>query len=252
MDDLDPFKIFMEIQLGLPRNGPGSLAATRKAFSLLKGLPDAPEMIEMGAGQGAASLELLRLTKGRLTAVDLMKPFLDRLEEHAEGEGMTGERLRTLCADFEDLHLPKGAFDLLWSEGAVYHLGFEEGLARWRPLLAQGGYAAVSDCAWKVEDPSLEPRAFWDNAYPSMGTAAQNKARAERAGFEVLDIFWLEESDWRTEYYTPMKARIRALLPEYQGSDTALAVFKEAEEEMELFERFQDQYGYCFFILRAL
>lgn len=251
MDDLDPFKIFMEIQLGLPRNGPGSLAATRKAFSLLQGLPEVPEMIEMGAGQGATSMELLRLTKGRLTAVDLMKPFLDKLEEHAEGEGITGERLRTLCADFEDLHLPEGVFDLLWSEGAIYNLGFEEGLSLWRPLLAEGGFAVISDCMWKVDDPSLELRHFWDEAYPSMGTLAQNKARAERAGFDVLGDFWLGADDWWAEYHTPMKARIRELLPDYENSETALAVFKEQEEEMELFERFEDQYGYGFFILRA-
>ena len=48
-----------------------------------------------------------------------------------------------------------------------------------------------------------------------------------------------------------MKDRIRALLPDYAGAPEALAVFKEEEEEMELFERFQDQYGYCFFVLQA-
>ena len=251
MSDLDPFKIFMEIQLGLPRNGPGSREATRAAFKLLPPLPSEPEILDLGAGQGAATLELLRLTDGRVTAVDIMKPFLDRLEANAEGEGVPETRLRTLCADFEDLHLPQGVFDLIWSEGAIYNLGFEEGLALWRPFLAPGRYAVVSDCIWKTDEPSLEIRHFWDEAYPSMGTLAENAARAQRAGFEVLGTHWLTEDDWWTEYYGPMKDRIRALLPDYAGAPEALAVFKEEEEEMELFERFQDQYGYCFFVLQA-
>src|SRR5690606_41738590 len=64
-------------QLGLPRNGPGSGAATEAAFAMLPALPDRPEIADLGCGQGASAFDLLRLTNGRVTAVDLFEP-LDR------------------------------------------------------------------------------------------------------------------------------------------------------------------------------
>ncbi|MBO6905777.1 MAG: class I SAM-dependent methyltransferase, partial [Parvibaculum sp.] len=84
MSEFDPFKVFLELQLGLPRNGPGSRAATEAAFAMLPALPEKPEIADLGCGQGASTFELLRLTKGRVTAVDLFKPFLEKLGERAE------------------------------------------------------------------------------------------------------------------------------------------------------------------------
>jgi hypothetical protein len=45
------------------------------------------------------------------------------------------------------VELPPGSVDLLWSEGAIYLLGFEDGLRRFRPCLAPGGLAAVTECS---------------------------------------------------------------------------------------------------------
>jgi hypothetical protein len=35
MSELDPFELFLDLQLALPRNGPGSAVATEIAFSML-------------------------------------------------------------------------------------------------------------------------------------------------------------------------------------------------------------------------
>ena len=117
--EADPFRVFLEMQLKLTRNAPGSDRTTRAMFESLKGLPEEPEILCMGCGQGVEVVELLRRSKGRATAVDIMKPFIAKLEAKAETAGISGERLRTVCSDFEALELPEGIFDLLWSEGAV-------------------------------------------------------------------------------------------------------------------------------------
>jgi hypothetical protein len=35
--------------------------------------------------------------------------------------------------------------DLIWSEGAIYNIGFERGLREWRKYLKAEGYIAVSE-----------------------------------------------------------------------------------------------------------
>jgi hypothetical protein len=43
----------------------------------------------------------------------------------------------------EDLHLEASSLDLIWSEGAIYNMGFEKGLQSWHQFLKTGGYIAV-------------------------------------------------------------------------------------------------------------
>lgn len=38
--------------------------------------------------------------------------------------------------------------DLIWSEGAVYTIGFERGINEWYKFLKHGGYIAISEASW--------------------------------------------------------------------------------------------------------
>lgn len=248
MSDLDPFKVFLDLQLALPRNGPGSRAATEATFALLPPLPASPDCLDIGAGQGASTFDLLRLTNGRVTAVDLYEPFLERLYERAEREGISDDRLIIKRADMEALPFHEGEFDLIWSEGAIYIAGFARGVKLWRRFLKAGGCVAVSECSWLTDNPSDEVRDFWDEAYPGMSAIGDNIAAAERAGYEVLGTHVFGEEDWWAEYYRPMRARIAEMRDTY--GDEAEAVLRDAEAEIALFENNPGQYSYVFYVLR--
>lgn len=247
-DDLDPFKIFLDLQLALPRNGPGSATATEAAFAMLPPLPESPDILDIGCGQGASAFELLRLTKGHVTAVDLFEPFLERVHERAEREQVGAERLTVMRGDMEALSFPDESFDLIWSEGAIYLLGFEEGLKRWRRFLKPGGFLAASECTWLTATQSPEAKAFWEAAYPGMGTVASNCEAAARAGYELIGTYVLPPEDWWTGYYTPMRARIAKMREAY--GDAAEAVLDAEEAEIGLFERHPGQYSYVFYVLK--
>lgn len=248
--EADPFRVFLEMQLRLSRNAPGSDTMTRTMFESLEGLPQEPEMLFMGCGQGNEVTELLRCSNGRATAVDMLKPFLAKLEAKAEDAGISGERLRTVCSDFAALDLPEGIFDLLWSEGAIYTLGFKEGLKAWAKYLKPGGLAVVSECTWLSDNPSAEARLFWENAYPTMGTLAENTARAKRAGFELLETQVLPEEDWWTDYYQPLIPLIAEARKTYSGDPGVQAMLDEEETEIRLYERHASDYGYVFYVLK--
>ncbi|MEP2830028.1 class I SAM-dependent methyltransferase [Parvibaculum sp.] len=253
MSDLDPFKIFLDLQLALPRNGPGSAVATEIAFSMLPPLPESPEIADLGCGQGASAFELLRLTakkkmRARVTAVDLFEPFLDKLNARAEKEGVSEAQLVVTRGDMEALSFKDGSFDLIWAEGSIYLLGFERGLETWRRFLKPGGSIAVSECTWLTATPSQAAQDFWEAAYPSMGTISSNAHAAARAGYELLGTHVLPPEDWWAEYYTPMRQRIAEMRAEY--GEAAEEVLANEEAEIALFESNPGQYSYVFYVMR--
>ena len=67
----------------------------------------------------------------------------------------------------------QGSFDVIWSEGAAYILGFEKALRSWRPLLASAGHVAVTEVTWLHSDPPADLRRFWETEYPAITDAAE-------------------------------------------------------------------------------
>ena len=143
-----------------------------------------------------------------------------------------------------------GAYDLIWSEGAIYLMGLEKALKRWRPLLAEGGLMAFTEASWLVSVPPAEALEFWVDAYPGMGSVEVNRAKIAKLGFETLETFAVPVEDWWRGYYTPLRERIEKLRPRAESWPELGEVIEATEAEIELFERHHDSYGYVFYLLR--
>ena len=142
---------FFRLFEGLPRQGPGSDACTREALERLRARCRRRRGCSTSAAAaGARRWCWRRALRSAVLAVDKHQPFLDALRAAADQRGL-GQLIEVRCADMAAPGVAAGSIDLLWSEGAIYLLGFEEGLRLWRPLLADGGCAAaVSECSWFV------------------------------------------------------------------------------------------------------
>lgn len=46
-----------------------------------------------------------------------------------------------------ELPFSANTFDIIWSEGAIFIIGFEQGLREWKPFLKLGGYLVLSELA---------------------------------------------------------------------------------------------------------
>jgi len=235
------------LHAGLPRQAPGSDACTREALQRLPRLPSVPTVVDFGCGPGRSALVLAGTLRARVIALDLHQPFLDQLKEAADGRGLS----RLIEARRGDMAAPgfaPGTLDLIWSEGAIYLLGFASGLRLWRPLLTPRGFIVVSECSWLSAERPAEAAAFWREAYPAMGGIADNVARARAEGFAVLGTLVLPEQAWWEEYYGPLLARVERLRS--QADAPLRAAIRALLAEVDLFRRYRHAYGYVFYLMR--
>ena len=242
-------KIFWEIHRDLPREAPGSDASTLRAFSMLTGLPESPFILDIACGPGAQTIALARATNGKITAVDTHQPFLDDLARRAALVEVA-DIINPLNVSMFDLKFDK-PFDLVWSEGAIYIIGFERGLREWRRLLKPGGFIAVSEVSWLKPNPPEAARHFWNEAYPGMATVEDNLATQASAGYRSLGHFSLPESDWWDNYYHPMAGRIELLREKYPNNPEAQAILDLEYAEIELYRQYSAWYGYVFYLGQA-
>lgn len=234
------------------RQGPGGAEETRSALQLA-GLIDAENLriADIGCGTGAASRLLAAELGAQVAAVDLMPAFLDRLAELAAREGL-GDRIETVAASMDALPFDDGSLDAIWSEGAIYNIGFERGIADWRRFLKPGGMLAVSELTWLTDERPEELNRYWTQEYPEVATASAKVAALEAAGYAPLGYFPLPERCWLENYYRPLQARFPAFLARHDHAEAARAIVAAEEAEIALYERFSAYYGYGFYIARRL
>ncbi len=243
-------RIFMEVHQGNPQEGPGDRASTGRALALLKDLPRTPTLLDAGCGPGRQTLDLCRLIEGPVLALDMHGPYLERLCEESRIQGLS-HRVTPVLGDMGRLPCRTESLDAIWSEGAIYNIGFRAGLEAWRPFLRPGGYVAVTELTWLRETPPDEVKTFWKEGYPAMQGVADNLADLEASGYRPRGHFTLPESAW-WDYYGPVERRVRSLQEKYAESEEAELVFDMELREMALYRGFSRFYGYVFYIGQAV
>jgi len=243
MPFMEAFAPLLRLFKGMSRKGPGSEASTLRALSLCP-LPDRPTVADLGCGSGASTLVLARSLQVPILALDADGTALDDLWEAARAQGLLP--MVTPCTgDMAAPEIPREGLDLLWSEGAIAHIGWREGLRIWKELVRPGGVMAMTDATWLEEDPPLEARRAWEQWYPGMGTEASNLQIARGLGMEVISCFQLPRQDW-WDYFEQAARQCQ----QHRGDESLSDVIAAMQDEIDLYRRTGQSYGYVFYILR--
>ena len=233
----------------IPREGPGSDEATREAIRRLPPLPPEPRVLDLGCGPGKQTLVLARHFQTPIIAVDFHAPYLGCLRQSAQAGGLS-HLVDTRLGRMEDLDEQPGSVDMIWIEGAIFIVGFADGLRLWRPLLRDGGLLVASEATRLADDPPAEAQAFWHEAYPAVTTMDGNITTATECGYEVFDHFTLPRSAWWDEYYTPLRKRAALLRHEAETNPALACILDETEREIAICDRYGDSFGYVFYLMR--
>ena len=249
---MEDFQLLVDLHKNADRQGPGGDAESEKALSLAMIDYAAPlKIADIGCGTGASTLLLARLLNAQITAVDFLQDFLDVLEGRVENMGLS-EKVTTLCCSMDDLPFRDGAYDVIWSEGAIYNIGFEKGVKEWRRYLKVGGLLVVSEITWITASRPLELQKYWEDAYPEIDVASSKVTVLEQNGYSPIGYFILPKHCWLENYYRPMQNRFKDFLNRNGSSEEARAIVKSENREIELYEKYKAYYSYGVYISRKL
>jgi len=219
--DEETLKLLTDLHTNNHRQGPGSETAFARALELSGIDISAPlEIADIGAGTGSATIPLLKNTKANLTAVDLLPDFLNKLKSKAEAVGVV-HRLQTVQADMADLPFTDEQFDAIWSEGAIYNIGFGTGVKNWKKFLKPGGILVASEITWTQADVPEELKAHWEHEYPEVGRASSKIAVLEENRYSPVGYFTLGPDCWLENYYEPIQDNLVAFVERNGNSDKA-------------------------------
>ena len=246
---MTPEEFFYHVFEFLPRQGPGCTGATKKVYSCLPDLPRGAKILDVGCGSGAQSRDLTSLSAGTLIAVDNHQPFLDSITSWAGKNDLSG-RIKTVFASMDALPLEKEQFDLIWSEGAIFIIGFEQGLKVWKPLVKKGGYMVVSEAAWFEPNPPQELVQWWEKEGYIPKTEDQLKELVRNTGLQLLATYRLPEAGWWDNYYVPILVRIAELRKTHGNNPVCAAILDSFEHEAEMYLKYKRYYGYTFFVMQ--
>lgn len=241
--------IFFEIHKDLPREGPGDNESTRKAYQLIEKYVSQPTILDIGCGPGMQTIEIAKLTDGNIIATDINEDFLNVLADRAKENGLS-EKISIQKANMRELPFAEVQFDVIWAEGSIYIIGFEQGIKEWKKYLKKDGVIAVTEISWLNEDVPEEPWKFWKEAYPEIDSVSGNIKKAADLGFKLIDTFVLPESAWWDEYYRPLEERLERLREKYQNNPQNLEAIDETQSEIDLYRNYHEYYSYVFYLFQ--
>ena len=229
------------------RQGPGSPEETLKALSFIDGLTEKSKIADIGCGTGGQTMVLAQNTPCEIIGVDLAPDFINQFNQNAQSRNLQ-DKVKGVVGNMENLPFQEEELDLIWSEGAIYSIGFERGFNEWRKFLKQGGYIAVTENTWFTEKRPAEIQEFWDKAYPEIDTIPNKVAQMQKAGYLPIATFVLPETIWDYYYYVQQPQMLETFLKKYNRTKIVEDFVSSQLYEVELYNKYKVHYGYVFYI----
>jgi SAM-dependent methyltransferase len=250
--DEETLQLLTDLHINNRRQGPGSPNAFKRALDLAE-IDSSTDITiaDIGCGTGSATIPLLKQTAAKVTAVELLPAFLEKLRSNAGSEGVDN-RLQTIEADMANLPFENEQFDAIWSEGAIYNIGFENGVQKWKKFLKPEGVLVASEITWLRSDIPEELKSYWEQEYLEIDMASNKLAILEQNGYSPIGYFTLTPDCWLNEYYEPIQANLDAFLNRNNKSAKAQEIVEAENNEYELYKKYQEYYSYGVYIAKKL
>jgi len=127
------------------------------------------------------------------------------------------------------MEFPDESFDIIWAEGSIYAIGFEQGLQEWKRFLKPDGFMVVHDATGNIEE-KLE--------------------QISKCGYELLGYFELSEKIWWAEYFAPLERLIIDTRTKYPNDTKVLGELQNSQMEIDMFQKNPEMNSSVVFVMK--
>lgn len=241
------FDLICEYFSLMERQGPGSPEMTLRALGFIDNLTSESRIADLGCGTGSQTMTLAQNAPGMITGIDLFPIFIDLFNANARKFNV-GDRMKGITGSMDNLPFRVEELDLIWSEGAIYNIGFEKGLNYWRKFLKPGGFVAVTEASWFTDERPEEISSFWLDAYGEIDTIPNKVAVLQKSGYIPVACFILPENCWTDHFYLLQVRAQELFLKKHRGNRAAEELVENERREAVLYSKYRQYYGYVFYI----
>jgi ubiquinone/menaquinone biosynthesis C-methylase UbiE len=249
---MDEYRLLVDLHKRAKRQGPGGDVETKMAIDLALIDKAAPlKIADIGCGTGASAMQLGRSLNATITAIDFLSEFIEVLKLNAEQEGLD-KKINPMVCSMDSLPFSEEKLDVIWSEGAIYNIGFEKGITYWRRFLKPNGILVVSEITWTTDNRPSEIETYWVSEYPEIDTASSKFNILEKSGYTPIAYFTLSERCWLDNYYRPMQSTFSEFLDRHSYIEKAQEIVEAEKKEIALYEKYKAYYSYGVYIVRKI
>ncbi len=249
---MNDIQLLIDLHKRAKRQGPGGDSETRMAIELAMLDSSIPlKVADIGCGTGASTIQLARSLNADITAIDFLPEFLEILKSNAETKGLSN-KINTIACSMDNLQFDNNEYDVIWSEGAIYNIGFEKGINYWRHFLKPDGVLVVSEITWITNERPSEIEDYWQEEYPEIDTASSKLKKLEENGYTPISYFVLPEKCWLENYYRPMQDSFTEFLARHSHSKESEAIVEAERKEISLYEKYKAYISYGVYIARKI
>jgi ubiquinone/menaquinone biosynthesis C-methylase UbiE len=204
------------------------LKYTREAFQLIPKI-ERPRILDVGCGTGVPTIELAKLSKGNIIAIDINAEDLKKLDEKIE-IGKLSDQIKIVQTSLFKNKFDDNFFDIIWAEGFLHIIGFEKGFKACHRILKQKGYLVLNESIKKIS-PYLHSLALF--------------------GYIKDYELQLPEGAWWNEFYKPLEKKIINLLeknPNFKKNNQIIRY----QKEIEIVKSNPKEFDCAFYILKKV
>jgi len=189
---------------------------------------DKPRILDIGCGSGIPTLELARLSRGEVIGIDIDQSALDKFTGKIKEAGLT-DRVKAINRSLFNLDFADESLDIIWSEGSIYAIGFENGLREWKRFLKFGGFMVIHD---------------------EQGNIKEKLEQISSCGYDLLGYFTLSENVWRKEYFAPLEKLIAEFQTGYADDPKVREELRQAQRELDMFKKHPERNSSVCFVTK--
>ncbi|MFC1946030.1 SAM-dependent methyltransferase [Chloroflexota bacterium] len=190
-------------------------------------LLEKPQILDIGCGCGIPTIELARLSQGKVTGIDIDQSALDRFAGRIQEAGLA-DRVQALYCSMADMDFAPESFNIIWTEGSIYAIGFANGLQEWKRFLTPNGFLVIHD---------------------EQGNIREKCDQITCCGYELIGEFRLSTQTWRKEYFIPLEKLVTGYQARVTNNPKVLEEIAQAQGELDMFKENPERNSSVYFVM---